>query len=685
MFTNFNKTTTTSIFDFITKDDKRSNLNDTSQLNSQDGVQSEPFYNFSSNLFNNQLSKDPLNKNNGNLSMTYTNNNFSMKENEKNLDNISYNTATINKSNKLTNASLSNLNNNCIVDKQTKTYSSPFMIRTKNTSSYKIIARKLFSDDKEVKDNKSNEFSDKSRTYLKAKSSKENKILESEQNEPINISKLYKNNTNEKYSSKHKTYTPGSTRVTSEKRSSANRLVASNTGSNLLNKFEMAKILSDNTEQLNNEEDFQLIESKKILDNILLKSIMNDKFTDSLNKIKESSLLDINNNMLQIFQETEQEENDYFKQDDTISKLSNIKESFKHVNNNDSKILKNISTKAYKILDAPGIIDDYYLNLLDWGNNGIISLGIKERIYLWSNTTTKINQLCNYESGNNVGALLWSQKTDFLAVGKYDGSLDVWDTEKNMIINSFKDHYNRVNVISWNTNRLFPDLIATGSKDSRIVIRDTRSNEGKIFELKEHTHEVCGLKFSNDGNLLASGGNDNLMMVWDIRKIITTNRNSNNAIQIFEDNYIIKSNDHKAAVKALAWSPIQRNILVSGGGSHDQTIKFWNTSTKKLINSIPTGTQVCNLVFSKTSDELISTHGYSQNQIHLWDVEKFTQVKTTATLTGHLSRVLYLALSPEGDTIVTAAGDETLRFWNVFPKQLSSSDILDFGEDMLLR
>ena len=41
-----------------------------------------------------------------------------------------------------------------------------------------------------------------------------------------------------------------------------------------------------------------------------------------------------------------------------------------------------------------------------------------------------------------------------------------------------------------------------------------------------------------------------------------------------------------------------------------------------------------------------------------------------ATLTGHTSRVLYLAMSPEGNQIVTGAGDETLRFWNLFPKQV---------------
>lgn len=32
---------------------------------------------------------------------------------------------------------------------------------------------------------------------------------------------------------------------------------------------------------------------------------------------------------------------------------------------------------------------------------------------------------------------------------------------------------------------------------------------------------------------------------------------------------------------------------------------------------------------------------------------------------GHTSRVLYLSMSPDGENIVTGAGDETLRFWNL--------------------
>ena len=69
-------------------------------------------------------------------------------------------------------------------------------------------------------------------------------------------------------------------------------------------------------------------------------------------------------------------------------------------------------------------------------------------------------------------------------------------------------------------------------------------------------------------------------------------------------------------------------------------------------------------MFSKSTNEIVSTHGYSLNQIIVW---KYPSLEKVTTLTGHTSRVLFLAMNPSGQTIVTGAGDETLRFWNVFP------------------
>ena len=134
---------------------------------------------------------------------------------------------------------------------------------------------------------------------------------------------------------------------------------------------------------------------------------------------------------------------------------------------------------------------------------------------------------------------------------------------------------------------------------------------------------------------------------------------------------VYKFSQHTAAVKAMAWSPHQHGLLASGGGTADRTIRYWNTLTSEQTHCIDTGSQVCNLVFSKNTKELVSTHGYSLNQIILWKDPEFSKI---ATFTGHTFRVLYLAMSPDGQTIVTGAGDETLRFWDMFPDSKNALD-----------
>jgi len=115
--------------------------------------------------------------------------------------------------------------------------------------------------------------------------------------------------------------------------------------------------------------------------------------------------------------------------------------------------------------------------------------------------------------------------------------------------------------------------------------------------------------------------------------------------------------------KALAWYPFQSNLLATGGGGSDRCIKFWNTHTGACLNSVDTGSQVCSLLWNKNERELLSSHGFTQNQLTLW---KYPSMVKMAELTGHTSRVLFMAQSPDGCTVASAAADETLRFWNVF-------------------
>jgi cell division cycle 20-like protein 1 (cofactor of APC complex) len=314
---------------------------------------------------------------------------------------------------------------------------------------------------------------------------------------------------------------------------------------------------------------------------------------------------------------------------------------------------RNVSKVPFKVLDAPSLADDFYLNLVDWSSQNVLAVGLGHCVYLWSASNSKVTKLCDFGPTGQISvtSVAWTQKGTHLAVGVSNGEIHLWDTVKIAKVRTMTGHSARVGVLAWSGSTL-----TSGSRDRLICLRDVRSHHQYTVRLQSHKQEVCGLKWSFDEPLhLASGGNDNKLLVWDIKN----HRQPTH-----------KFSEHTAAVKAIAWSPYQHGLLASGGGTADRTIRFWNALSGTPLNHIDTGSQVCNLAWSKNCNEIVSTHGYSLNQIALW---KYPTMEKVATLTGHTYRVLYLAMSPDGSTIVTGAGDETLRFWQVFPGPRSSN------------
>ncbi|CAI4221010.1 unnamed protein product [Auanema sp. JU1783] len=308
---------------------------------------------------------------------------------------------------------------------------------------------------------------------------------------------------------------------------------------------------------------------------------------------------------------------------------------------------RKVPKNPYKVLDAPDLQDDFYLNLVDWSAQNMLSVGLSSCVYLWSACNSQVIKLCDLVTEQDcVSSVQWNDKGDLLAVGTSRGLTQIWDVTTQKKILDLSGHTSRIGCLAWNG-----DQISSGSRDRTILQRDTRQSNGDNYERKlvYHRQEVCGLKWSPDKQFLASGGNDNQLLVWGHRR--------DHPMQIYTE--------HNAAVKALAWSPHHHGLLVSGGGTADKCLRFWNTLTSQPMQYIDTGSQVCNVAWSKHSSELVSTHGYSLNQVIIW---KYPSLQPVTKLTGHQYRVLYLAMSPDGEAIVTGAGDETLRFWHVFCK-----------------
>ncbi|XP_056697207.1 cell division cycle 20.2, cofactor of APC complex isoform X2 [Spinacia oleracea] len=313
---------------------------------------------------------------------------------------------------------------------------------------------------------------------------------------------------------------------------------------------------------------------------------------------------------------------------------------------------------AERMLDCPGLVDDYYLNLLDWGKSNVIAIALENTVYLWdasSHTSWELETVS--DDKGPVTSVSWAPDGRNIAIGLNNSEVQVWDSITNKKLRTLSDgHQARVGTLTWNNN-----ILTTGSADSKIINNDLRVRNHIIETYRGHRNEVCGLKWSPSGRYLVSGGNDNLVHIWD-RSMAGLNSASQ---------WLHRIQDHTAAVKALAWCPYQSNMLASGGGMADGCIKFWNINTGACLNSIDTGSQVSALLWNNNDRELLSSHGLPDNKLTLW---KYPSMVQMAELTGHTSRVLFMSQSPDGHS-VASVGDETLRIWNVFgsPDEVKSS------------
>ncbi|CAM6002304.1 unnamed protein product [Sphagnum balticum] len=269
---------------------------------------------------------------------------------------------------------------------------------------------------------------------------------------------------------------------------------------------------------------------------------------------------------------------------------------------------------CYKVLNAPKLKDDFYTNLLDWSREDMIGVVLDNAVYVWA---AKGNEAEKVLEGY-VSSVKWGRG---LVIGEESGRIRLVDVEKRKETHRSKHHLGR---------------------------------QSPCIRFEGHQQEICGLKWSTDNGLLASGGNDNLVLVWEPRM----------------GRHIGRLAEHTAAVKALAWSPHRSSELATGGGSTDKSIKIWSTSDMKCLRSTDSGSQVCNMLFSTSTNELVSTHGYSLNSVMVWNPRNLQRL---ATLEGHSYRVLYLAKSPDEESILTGSGDQTLRFWKLFPS--SKNDV----------
>ena len=141
-------------------------------------------------------------------------------------------------------------------------------------------------------------------------------------------------------------------------------------------------------------------------------------------------------------------------------------------------IQRKIAKVPFKKLDAPGLMDDYYLNLMDWSSSNLIGIGLENHVYFWSSTNSKVTKLCQYDE-ENVCSVSWAKTGRHIAVGNTSGEVHVYDAQKMACVRVFDGHNGRVSSLDWNGN-----IIASGSRDRSILLRDVREPRDHFCKFK---------------------------------------------------------------------------------------------------------------------------------------------------------------------------------------------------------
>ncbi|KAK8213225.1 general transcription repressor [Zalaria obscura] len=201
--------------------------------------------------------------------------------------------------------------------------------------------------------------------------------------------------------------------------------------------------------------------------------------------------------------------------------------------------------------------------------------------------------------------------------------------------------------------------LATGAEDKIIRIWDIATRTIR-HQFTGHEQDIYSLDYSSDGRFIASGSGDRTVRVWDI-----------------PGNQCIICLTIEDGVTTVAISPDNRYLAA---GSLDKSVRVWEMGTGNLLERLEEQggspghkDSVYSVAFSPTSRELVS--GSLDRTIRMWELQPHNYGnamragqpkggKCIRTFEGHKDFVLSVALTPDGNWVLSGSKDRGVQFWN---------------------
>jgi len=208
----------------------------------------------------------------------------------------------------------------------------------------------------------------------------------------------------------------------------------------------------------------------------------------------------------------------------------------------------------------------------------------------------------------------------------------------NPVIGLFLGHSRAVNTVALSANGR---QALSGGQDNVLRLWDIPT--GLLLRtLDAQANRINAVAFSPDGHQILSGGSDKFIRIW----AVTTGQ----AVRTLEG--------HAGEVLSVAFSPDGKRAL---SASADKTIKLWDVETGDLLRTLEGHSdEVLSVAFSSDGQKALSAS--KDKTLKLWDLETGQLLKT---LEGHADAVTSAALSADGAEALSGSKDRTIKLWDL--------------------